>query len=326
VEGELENLTFVDNKSRASLPAQPRTRRTRMNPPSEPPAAPETVLVTGASTGLGLALGRKLLATDYRVILTARGSSLDRLPAAGIRESERVLLRTLDVTVPEERERVIDEINQRWGGVDVLINNAGVAYRSVVEHFTEDARLDQMLVNFRGPMDLIRRVLPTMRARRRGCLINVSSVGGMMAMPTMALYSASKFALEGATEALWYEVRPWNIRVCLIEPGFINSESFKKTRYTDASQVAADDPANPYHAHYRHMAGMIARLMERARATPDAVANTILRTMRRRDPPLRIPATWDAHLFAALRRILPRMFYHRVLYRMLPEVDEWGRS
>ncbi len=95
------------------------------------------------------------------------------------------------------------------GGVDVLINNAGVAYRSVVEHVSERERLQQMGINFRAPMELTRLVLPYMRSRRAGRIINVSSMGGMMAMPTMAVYSASKFALEGATESLYYEVKPW---------------------------------------------------------------------------------------------------------------------
>ena len=89
-----------------------------------------------------------------------------------------------------------------------------------------------MDVNFRSPMELTRLVLPGMRAKRAGRIITVSSVGGMMAMPTMAAYSASKFALEGAHEALWYEVRPWGIRVSLVQPGFVHSDGFQKVRYT----------------------------------------------------------------------------------------------
>jgi NAD(P)-dependent dehydrogenase (short-subunit alcohol dehydrogenase family) len=164
--------------------------------------------------------------------LTARAESLSRFAEAGIVESARVLLRPLDVTADDERRALIDEIENRCGGVDALINNAGVAYRSVVEHVTEQERLEQMGINFRSPMEMARLVLPSMRRKRAGRIINVSSVGGMMAMPTMSVYSASKFALEGATEALYYEVRPWNIRVSLIEPGFIHSTSFQKVHYT----------------------------------------------------------------------------------------------
>ena len=283
------------------------------------------VLITGASSGLGLALAKKLLTTGHRLVLTARESSLARFAAAGITANDHVSIRALDVTSAAERQRVVQEAIEHWAGVDVLINNAGVAYRSVVEHFNEADDWEQMDVNFRGPMELIRLVLPGMRRKRAGRIINVSSVGGMMAMPTMALYSASKFALEGATESLWYEVRPWNIRVSLVQPGFIHSDSFHNTRYTEASRQAEKDPANPYHPHYKQMAALITRLMERTRATPERIADTILRTMQQRNPPLRIPATWDAHLFALLRRILPRRVYHRVLYSRLPNVSEWDR-
>lgn len=282
------------------------------------------MLVTGVSTGLGLALARKLLATRHRLILTARTESLGRFAAAGIRESDRVWLRPLNVRFAPEREAAVAEANARWGGVDVLVNNAGVSYRSVLEHATEFERQRQLDINFLGPIALTRLVLPRMRAKRRGRIINVSSVGGMMAMPTMALYSASKFALEGASEALWYEVRPWNIRVTLVEPGFIRSSSFTNTRYTCASEHAVHDRADPYHAHYEHMSRMIENWMNRSRATPEHVADVILRTLRQRDPRLIAAGTPDARLFALLRRFLPRRLYHRMLYACLPRVREWG--
>ena len=284
----------------------------------------ETVLVTGASTGLGLVLARRLLRERYRLVLTARESSLGRFAAEGIFENENVMLRPLDVTVAAQREAVVAEVAARWGGVDVLVNNAGVAFRAVVEHFREAEARAQMEINFHGPMELIRLVLPKMRERRRGRIINVSSVGGMMAMPTMALYSASKFALEGATESLWYEVRPWNIHVSLVQPGFIQSASFLNTRFTESSRRASQDPAAAYHAEYAEMEGLIGRLMTRTGAQPERVAAAILRTMQARRPPLRVPATWDAHVFAWVRRLLPRQVYHWVLYRSLPHVRTWG--
>jgi short-subunit dehydrogenase len=285
---------------------------------------PKVVLLTGASAGLGLSISKLLCQTNYRLILTARKPSLARFTNAGIVETERTWLRPLDVTSSEERENVIGEAEQRWGGVDILINNAGVTYRSVVEHMGEEDRLHQLNVNFRAPMELIRLVLPGMRAKRAGRIINISSVGGMMAMPTMALYSASKFALEGATEALWYEVRPWSIMVTLLQPGFIRSASFRNTVYTAESQEAAADPKNPYYGHYHHMAAFISKLMMLTYATPERIAQKVLRLMRRRRPPLRVPATFDASVFAFLRRWLPREIYHAVLYCGLPSVKCWG--
>jgi len=285
------------------------------------------VLVTGASEGLGLVLARRLLACDrYRLVLTARETSLPRFDAAGITPSDEVMLWPLDVVNEHERKAAVAEVERRWGGVDVLVNNAGVAYRAVVEHVSAAEFTTQMAVNYEAPMDLVRLCLPYMRSRRQGRIVNVSSVGGMMAMPTMAIYSASKFALEGATEALWYEVRPWGIHVTLIQPGFINSKGFEHTRYTEASHFAATHPESPYAAHYEHMSSFIANMMKRMPSTPDSVAKKIVKTLTRRHPPLRVAATIDARLFTLMRRFLPRRLYHWLLYRNLPHLRDWGRD
>ena len=260
------------------------------------------------------------------MFLTARQESLPRFDVHAIGESKNIRIRPLDVTNAEEREAIIAEAERDWGGIDFLINNAGISYRAVVEHVEEQERLAQMDVNFRSPMELIRLVLPGMRAKRGGRIITVSSVGGMMAMPTMAAYSASKFALEGAHEALWYEVRPWGIRVSLVQPGFVHSDGFQKVRYTPKSGRSEHELAEPYHEHYVNMAPFIAKVMRSSRATPESVADVVLKTMRRKHPPLRVPATFDALGFSVLRRILPRNTYHWLLYKMLPRVDTWGPS
>ncbi|MDH5675166.1 MAG: SDR family NAD(P)-dependent oxidoreductase [Myxococcales bacterium] len=284
-------------------------------------------MITGASIGLGLAISRRLIErTSHRLLLTARASSLPRFAKWQIQQSERTWLRALDVTDAEQRRAVVEEANAAWGGIDVLINNAGMAYRSVVEHVTEQDRLAQMDINYRSPMELTRLVLPHMRSQRWGRILNVSSVGGMMAMPTMSVYSASKFALEGASEALWYEVRPWNIRVSLIQPGFINSDGFEKVRWTGLSHAGKQAIDDPYYNHYRFMEGFVARVMRMVPAGPERVASAVVRTIQARRPPLRVPATLDAHLFALLRRLLPRRVYHRLLYACLPGVREWGRE
>ncbi|MCB9780671.1 MAG: SDR family NAD(P)-dependent oxidoreductase [Alphaproteobacteria bacterium] len=287
--------------------------------------SPPTCLVTGASTGLGLAITRLLLDNGYPVVATARPRSMDRFAEQGLVEDPgRLWLRPLDVTELVHRERLVDEIEHELGGLGVLINNAGVSYRAVVEHVSPQDRIAQMNVNFQSPMSLARLALPGMRARCWGRIIHVSSVGGMMAMPTMCVYSASKFALEGASEALWYEVRPWGIGVSLVQPGFINSDGYQNTFDTPQAARALSDPRDPYHAHYTHMGGFIGQLMKRTWATPESVARKVLWTIRHPDPPLRVPATFDASLFGWMRRLLPRGVYHRLLYAMLPGVGAWG--
>jgi NAD(P)-dependent dehydrogenase (short-subunit alcohol dehydrogenase family) len=280
------------------------------------------VLVTGVSSGIGLALARRLWADPrFRVIATARSGSLARV--TGVSENERFRLRPLDVTDARERSAVIVEAERDWGGVDILVNNAGFAYRSVFEHMTEEDLKRQLATNFVGPMELMRLVLPGMRRRRSGRIINVSSVSGMMAMPTMSSYTASKFALEGATEAVWSEMKPWNVHVTLVQPGFIRSDSFSNVAFSEKARASIVSPGEPYHRYYEEMTPFIARMMARAWATPDSVAGVILKTMLRAHPPLRVAATFDARLFGWLRRVLPRAFYHELLYRCLPGISRW---
>ncbi len=173
-------------------------------------------------------------------------------------------------------------------------------------------------------MELTRRVLPAMREQRYGRVIVISSVGGMMAMPTMSVYSASKFALEGCCEALWYEVRPWGIHVSLVQPGFIRSDGFTKVHLTRQSRYSEDNATDPYHEHYASMGPFIAKTMERTTSSPQSVARTVRRTLQKKRPCLRVPATWDARFFATLRRIMPRFLYHRFLYSRLPRIKRWG--
>lgn len=289
-----------------------------------PNSSLKTVIITGASTGLGLAIARRLLNEPLRLVLTARASSLPRFTSEGIRESERCLIRPLDVLIDAQRKAVVQEVEDRLGAVDVLINNAGFAFRSVMEHVEQSDLLQQMITNFWGPMELTRLVLPRMRQRRAGKIINISSVGGMMAMPTMGIYSASKFALEGASESLWYELRPWGVSVTLVEPGFINSGSFEQVRYTTLSGNAMRNPDEPYYGHYRFMTAFIRKVMRRAPTRPTAIAERITRLVFQSNPPLRVLATPDAVLFDALRRLLPRRLYHWFLYMNLPHAGCWG--
>lgn len=280
---------------------------------------PRVVLITGAGSGIGLALCQLLREReDFRVVATARTLAMKNLVGQGFRDDGRFLIRPLDVISHNSRKVLIREIESLWGGVDVLVNNAGISFRSSLEDMDASEEELQMATNYFGPLALIREVLPLMRQKRRGQIINVSSVGGMMAMPTMGSYSASKFALEGASEALWYELKPWNISVSLIQPGMINSNSFRKV-YRSAKSKSSP----VYSAYYRSMGAFIEKMMTNASATPESVAAKILTLIERGQGPLRVPATLDAHIFSALRRLLPRHLYHAVLYHFLPSINEW---
>lgn len=285
--------------------------------------ASKVVFITGCSSGIGRELLDLFDQPGYRVVATALPSSLDELLKQPISQSPRVSVFPLDVTDFEQSSALIDEVIRSIGPIDILINNAGISYRSVVEDMEVHEDQRQMAVNYLGPMHLIRCCLPEMRRRKSGHIINISSVGGMMAMPTMSAYSASKFALEGATESLWYELKPWQIKVTLVRPGFINSLAFTKVLYAEKRRSGHGD--DDYQAHYDHMTQFVEGIMRRAPYTSKDVAKRIFRICRKKHPPLRAAGTPDAQLFYYLRRILPRFLYHFLLYRSLPGVRSWGK-
>ncbi len=286
----------------------------------------QLVLITGASAGLGLEIARVVMASNqYRVVLTARPNSMGRFADEGIFESEDVLLRPLDITSADMRGELIGSIEAQYGGVDILINNAGFTFRAVVEDVSEEDRLQQMNTNFRSPMELIRLCLPTMRQKRQGKIINISSVGGQMAMPTMAVYSASKHALEGATESLWYELKPWNIKVTLVQPGFINSKGFEKVRKTELSSLSSKEASSAYHQHYINMETFIEKVMHLTPSTSTTVARNVFKVMRTKNPKLRVAGTWDAVFFTLMKRFIPQRIYHAMLYYLLPNIGKWGK-
>lgn len=281
------------------------------------------VLITGCGSGIGLALAHLFeKQNQYRVVVTARSKSLSILTKL-FQENDRFLIRELDVCDDHSRRHLVSEIIERWGCVDILVNNAGISFRSVVEHMSESDERLQMTTNYFGPMELIKLVIPSMRTKGRGKIINVSSVSGMLAMPTMASYSASKYALEGATESLWYEMRPFGVDVSLIQPGFIHSNSFQNVYYSDKSKTE-ESHEGPYTEFYRSMAPFVEKLMGLSRSPPEKVAQLVLDVILTVRPPLWIPATFDAEFFYYLRRIFPRRLLSPFLFRCLPNVKKWG--
>jgi short-subunit dehydrogenase len=287
----------------------------------------KVVLVTGASTGLGLALAQQMIHEDeVFLILTARAASHFRFSNASVFSAKNIWLRNLDITDHRQITELIEEVNQKLGGVDVLINNAGVTDRSTVEDSTDAYRQRQLDVNYLAPFELISQVLSLMRKKRSGRILNISSAGGFMAMPTMSAYSASKFALEGASESLWYEMKPWGIHVTLIIPGFINSEGFSNTTESIKCQDSLDDTQGTYHAHYTGMKNLISGQMGKSQSSNISIAKKIVKVIKRKNPPLRIYVTFDAWLFFMLRKVCPPRLYFYIVYRLLPNIKLWGKQ
>ena len=284
----------------------------------------KVVLITGTSSGVGLEFLKIYSSEKYFVVATVLEHSLELLKKERIQENDSLWIRTLDVQNVDRQQEIVKEINEKLGGVDILINNAGVSYRTVVEDMTPEDEMMQMSVNYLGPLNLIRLVLPGMREKRAGHIINISSVSGMMAMPTMASYSASKWALEGATEALWYEMKPWGVKVSCVQPGFINSLSFQKV--FQSKKLKNDEGYPGYSPYYKFMSKFVSNFMQHAPYNARDVAKVILKTMETKKPRMRIPATPDAWAFYFFRRWVPSKVYHWLLYKNLPGIKYWGKE
>lgn len=198
--------------------------------PSDPEAieTTRTWLITGASSGLGYALAEHVLQHGDRCVLAAR--SVDAMNALAARYPETALVVALDVTQPEQRMAAIDQAEARFGVIDILVNNAGIDFIGAIEEQREVDYRAQFEVNFFAAIEMTRLVLPSMRERRQGTIVNMSSMDGIASLPANGYYSASKFALEGLTEALWQEIEPIGLRALLVEPGSFRTGIEQRTQ------------------------------------------------------------------------------------------------
>jgi NAD(P)-dependent dehydrogenase (short-subunit alcohol dehydrogenase family) len=194
-----------------------------------------TWLITGCSSGLGKALAQAVLETGQNVVMTARDPSTlnalaERFPNAAVS--------ALDVTNKAEVAGAVRLAQERFGGVDMLVNNAGYGYRAAVEEADDEDVKALLATNFFGPVFMIKAVLPGMRAKRKGTIINVSSIAGRLAAPGSGFYSASKFALEGMSNALLKEVGPLGIRVMVVEPGAFRTDFAGRSLHQSGVAIA----------------------------------------------------------------------------------------
>jgi len=181
------------------------------------PHSTQTWFITGTSSGFGRAFAEHALARGHNVVATAR--RIDSVAGLVALAPDRVLAVALDVDVPGAAEAAVQAAVQRFGRIDVLVNNAGYGLVGALEE-TPDAELRALMnTNFFGAMAVIRAALPVLRRQRSGAIVNISSLGGQLSFAGFSAYSASKFALEGATEALAQELAPFGVKVLIVEPG-----------------------------------------------------------------------------------------------------------
>lgn len=184
----------------------------------------KTWLITGCSSGIGRGIAQAVLAQGDQAAVTARDTR--KLEDLAAEYPDRVLPLSLEVTEPESVDRAVRQVLDRFGTVDVLVNNAGHGYRSSVEEGEDAGIQDVFAANFFGPVRLIRTVLPHMRAKKTGAIVNVSSIAAVKTGMGSGYYAASKAALEMVSEALYKEVTPLGIKVMIVEPGAFRTRFF----------------------------------------------------------------------------------------------------
>jgi NAD(P)-dependent dehydrogenase (short-subunit alcohol dehydrogenase family) len=243
-------------------------------------------LISGCSTGIGRAIAEAALAHGDRVAVTARRPADVADLVGAWPEQARAI--ALDVTDCGAIEAAVREAEAALGPIDVLVNNAGYGYMAAVEEGEDDAVRRMFDTNFFGAVDLVKAVLPGMRARRSGCVINVSSMAGLVANPPNVYYSASKHALESVTEALAKEVAPLGIRVCAVEPGAVRTDWSVRSMQETASPIADYDETVGRRKQLIKLAG------DKFPGDPRKVADVVVMLAGLPEPPLRMVLGRDA--------------------------------
>ncbi len=272
----------------------------------------ELVLITGTSSGIGLSVAIECAAAGHRVVATMR--NLERraeLEKAAKDRGVRLDIEQLDVN-SESLPSKVRELVLKYGPFYGLVNNAGIAVAGVFEEQSDADVREQFETNVFGVMATTRALLPSMRAARRGRIINISSVSGRVGFPALSIYAATKHAVEGFSEALRWEVEPFGLDVCLVEPG-----TFKTPIFFDNQRRGAHvSKAGPYAAVNDALERLILDGAEKA-PPPDEVGRVTARLLTDASPAFRTTVGRDAQALVVLRRMIPDRLFATGIRRMI---------
>ena len=275
--------------------------------------ARKTVLITGASGGIGMASAVYLAEKGYSVVATSRSD--DRLTALKGIAVERALPITtivLDINSDEAVSDILPGVIEEHGGIDALVNNAGYSLWGPVESLSIDELKDVFETNFYAAFRMMQAVLPGMTRRGSGTIVNVTSVEGRIVTPFSGGYGATKFALEGLSEAMRFELWPLGVRVVVIEPGLYSTNLFSNQVLAERTE-APDLPYGPLIARYRKRRANYDRLSK----DPVKVARVIDRAIRSKRPRFRYTVGVEATLGILAARYLPERVFQALLSRAL---------
>jgi NAD(P)-dependent dehydrogenase (short-subunit alcohol dehydrogenase family) len=263
------------------------------------------VLVTGASSGIGRATVTACAARGWTVAATMRQPAA----AGDLAAVPGVVVLPLDVTSQESVEGAVADVVTRFGRLDAVVNNAGFAVDGIFEGADDATIRRQFETNVFGLMRVTRAAIPVMRRQGRGTLVQVSSMGGRVTFPLYSIYHATKWAVEGFSESLAFELRPFGIRIRLVEPGAIRTDFYGRSREPIVAPADAGYDEMVTRCEAISMAG------GQRGSGPDVVADMIIRAILDRGWRLRYPVAPPAPLLVALRKVLPEAWFLRLIRR-----------
>jgi len=274
-----------------------------------------TVLITGASSGFGLLTSVTLAKRGWYVLATMRDVNRREKLESAAREAGvpgRIEVHALDVTRADQITELAELVSGRGEPLHALVNNAGFAVPGFAEEVSDAELRDQFDTNFFGAAAVTRAILPQMRRQGFGCVVMVSSISGRTGFPGVSSYVASKFALEGWTETLRYEMAALGIKVAIVEPGSFDTDIWTRNAKVTAKMSDAASPNVARLAQWQN------RIDESAknRASPQKVADLIACILDAREPKLRYVIGRDAHMALLMRKVLPASVFERLMVRL----------
>lgn len=271
----------------------------------------KTVLITGSSSGIGRAAALHFQKQGWNVAATMRTPGKDTELAA----LDNVAEFALDVTDEESIRKAITDAIERFGDLDVVVNNAGYGLVGAFEQTSDEQIRRQFDTNVFGLMSVCRAVLPHFRGRRGGTIVNVASMGGRLTFPLYSLYHGTKWAVEGFTESLQHELKPFNVKVRIIEPGPIKTDFYGRSM--DNPEPAPESDADDPYAEYVDRALGSMQASGANGAAPEVVAKVIYRAATSRTGRLRYPAGATGRMLLILRRLLPDGIFNGLVGRSI---------
>ncbi|RAP31254.1 short-chain dehydrogenase [Candidatus Marinamargulisbacteria bacterium SCGC AG-343-D04] len=268
------------------------------------------VLITGCSSGFGMLTALELAATCH-VIATVRNKEKERdLFNHCSHQQLNIDIQYCDVTDPESIQKVAEHIETSYKRLDVLINNAGYGLGGYFEDLEDSEIRDLFNTNVFGLQRVTKAVLPLLRQSKSAKIINLSSIAGLTASPCISAYNASKWAVEGFSEALLFELLPFNIDVVLVEPGQFNTKIFSSNlRFAKGMK----NPQSPYYSYSQKAMKKLNGMIQKGLADPKKVTQLIVKVVFKKKPKTRYLIGWDAYVRLYLRRLLPFEWYKKIV-------------